>query len=66
MDSQQRDLWAVLFVTFGMATVSLLGRFWSRRLTQIRFWWDDYAALCAYVGVLARFGLRSLGKAALN
>ncbi|KAJ4175541.1 hypothetical protein NW759_017451 [Fusarium solani] len=50
--SKQADLWAAEFVTFAAATIFLVLRLVSRRLTRIRLWWDDYFALMCYTMAL--------------
>ncbi|KAJ4317792.1 hypothetical protein N0V84_007154 [Fusarium piperis] len=50
--SKQPDLWAAEFVTFAAATIFLILRLVSRRLTRIRLWWDDYFALMCYTMAL--------------
>ncbi|KAF4973292.1 hypothetical protein FSARC_367 [Fusarium sarcochroum] len=53
MASRQPDLWAAEFVTFPAATIFLLLRIVSRRITRINFWWDDYFACLCYVTAVA-------------
>ncbi|KAI0018143.1 hypothetical protein F4780DRAFT_781703 [Xylariomycetidae sp. FL0641] len=53
MESQQPTLWAVLVVTFLPATVLIIGRIVSRKITHVALWWDDYLAMAAYVIALA-------------
>ncbi|KAF5020318.1 hypothetical protein F66182_7694 [Fusarium sp. NRRL 66182] len=53
MESRQPDLWAANFVTFPVATLFLLLRIVSRRITRVGFWWDDYFAFCCYVTAVA-------------
>ncbi|KAJ4244795.1 hypothetical protein NW762_014372 [Fusarium torreyae] len=53
MESRQPDLWAAEFVTFPAATIFLLLRIFSRRITRIHFWWDDYFACLAYATAVA-------------
>ncbi|KAM0543433.1 hypothetical protein ACHAPJ_012297 [Fusarium lateritium] len=53
MESRQPDLWAAEFVTFPAATIFLLLRIISRRITRIHFWWDDYFACLCYVMAVA-------------
>ncbi|KAL6352497.1 hypothetical protein LRP88_14264 [Fusarium phalaenopsidis] len=50
--SKQPDLWAAELVTFVAATIFLILRLFSRRLTRIRLWWDDYFALMCYTMAL--------------
>ncbi|KAJ3466248.1 hypothetical protein MRS44_006906 [Fusarium solani] len=50
--SKQPDLWAAELVTFVAATIFLILRLVSRRLTRIRLWWDDYFALMCYTMAL--------------
>ncbi|EXA35411.1 hypothetical protein FOQG_13498 [Fusarium oxysporum f. sp. raphani 54005] len=49
MRSRQPDLWAAEYITFAAATIFLILRIVSRRITRIRFWWDDYFACASYV-----------------
>ncbi|KAG5745917.1 hypothetical protein H9Q72_014489, partial [Fusarium xylarioides] len=49
MRSRQPDLWAAEYITFAAATIFLILRIASRRITRIRFWWDDYFACASYV-----------------
>ncbi|EWG52121.1 hypothetical protein FVEG_10934 [Fusarium verticillioides 7600] len=49
MRSRQPDLWAAEYITFAAATIFLILRIVSRRITGIRFWWDDYFACASYV-----------------
>lgn len=51
MESKQADVWAAEFVTFAAATIFIILRFVSRRLTRVHLWWDDYFAICCYVRV---------------
>ncbi|KAI1022247.1 hypothetical protein LB504_007638 [Fusarium proliferatum] len=48
MRSRQPDLWAAEYITFAAATIFLILRIVSRRITRIRFWWDDYFACASY------------------
>lgn len=50
MESRQTDLWAVVFITFSAATIITAMRLLSRRLKHIPLSWDDYFALCGFVG----------------
>ncbi|KAF7561794.1 hypothetical protein G7046_g2331 [Stylonectria norvegica] len=49
MATKQPNLWAVEFITFAAATIFLVLRLMSRRLTKVDFWWDDYLAICCYI-----------------
>jgi len=48
MESRQKELWVVLFVTFAAATIITVLRLVSRRLKRIPLSWDDYFALCGF------------------
>ncbi|OAQ65724.1 hypothetical protein VFPBJ_11117 [Purpureocillium lilacinum] len=48
MESRQRELWVVLFVTFAAATIITILRLLSRQLKRNPLSWDDYFALCGY------------------
>lgn len=50
MESKQTDIRAVVFITFAAATIFMILRLLSRRLKRIPLSWDDYFALCCYVG----------------
>ncbi|WZH42151.1 hypothetical protein QYS62_003141 [Fusarium acuminatum] len=50
-ESKQVDLWASEFITFSAATIFIALRLLSRRLTRIKFWWDDYFAIGCYDGL---------------
>lgn len=50
MESKQIDIRAVVFITFAAATIVMILRLLSRRLKRIPLSWDDYFALCCYVG----------------
>jgi len=51
MESEQTDIWVVLFVTFTAATIITVLRLLSRRLKRNSLSWDDYFALCGYVRI---------------
>ncbi|KAM5347620.1 hypothetical protein ACJ41O_007444 [Fusarium nematophilum] len=53
MESKQADVWAAEFVTFAAATIFIILRFVSRRLTRVHLWWDDYFAICCYAMAVA-------------
>ncbi|KAH7123046.1 hypothetical protein EDB81DRAFT_913140 [Dactylonectria macrodidyma] len=53
VESKQPDLWAVEFITFVAATIFIILRFASRRLTRVHIWWDDWLALSCYAMALA-------------
>ncbi|KAF5669952.1 L-fucose permease [Fusarium heterosporum] len=48
MLSRQYDLWTAEFITFPAATVFLILRIISRRITKAKFWWDDFFAILSY------------------
>ncbi|RSL66825.1 hypothetical protein CEP53_003200 [Fusarium sp. AF-6] len=48
MQSKQTDLLCAEFITFPAATVFLLLRIVSRRITRVGFWWDDWFAILCY------------------
>ncbi|KAI5921189.1 hypothetical protein F4810DRAFT_379542 [Camillea tinctor] len=49
MESEQPALWAILFVTFIPAAISLFFRLYGRWLTKSKFWWDDWTAIACFV-----------------
>jgi hypothetical protein len=49
MQSRQPDLLCAEFITFPAATVFLLLRVISRKITRVGFWWDDWFAILCYV-----------------
>ncbi|KAF0638651.1 hypothetical protein FPSE5266_04710 [Fusarium pseudograminearum] len=53
MSSLQPNLWAAEYVTFPAATIFLILRLASRRITRIHLWWDDYFAILCYVTAVA-------------
>ncbi|RGP76745.1 l-fucose permease [Fusarium longipes] len=53
MTSLQPDLWIAEFVTFPAATVFLILRLSSRRITGLRLWWDDCFAILCYATAVA-------------
>ncbi|KAG8359204.1 hypothetical protein FVEN_g2947 [Fusarium venenatum] len=53
MSSLQPHLWAAEFVTFPAATIFLILRLSSRRITRVRLWWDDYFAVLCYAVAVA-------------
>ncbi|KAL3601604.1 hypothetical protein FPOAC2_05874 [Fusarium poae] len=53
MSSLQPDLWAAEFVTFPAATIFLILRLSSRRITRVHLWWDDYFAILCYIVAVA-------------
>ncbi|KAF7522649.1 hypothetical protein G7054_g12077 [Neopestalotiopsis clavispora] len=53
METKQPTIWAVLVVTFVLATVCLLFRIFSRFLKKASFWWDDFFAIGAYIVAIA-------------
>ncbi|KAI1343468.1 hypothetical protein F5Y15DRAFT_234463 [Xylariaceae sp. FL0016] len=53
METQQPSLWGVLLGTFIPATICIFLRLLSRRLTRVHLWWDDYAAIAAYLIAVA-------------
>ncbi|KAF5717932.1 L-fucose permease [Fusarium mundagurra] len=53
MRSRQPDLWAAEYITFAGATIFLILRIVSRRITRIQFWWDDYFSCASYVTAVA-------------
>ncbi|KAI6765822.1 hypothetical protein HG530_006892 [Fusarium avenaceum] len=48
MQSRQLDLYAAEFITFPAATIFLILRIVSRRITRAKFWWDDFFAILCY------------------
>ncbi|CAF3505170.1 unnamed protein product, partial [Fusarium graminearum] len=53
MSSLQPNLWVAEYVTFPAATIFLILRLASRRITRIRLWWDDYFAILCYATAVA-------------
>ncbi|CAG7558271.1 unnamed protein product [Fusarium equiseti] len=53
MRSLQPDLWAAEFITFPAATICLILRLSSRRITRVKLWWDDYFAILCYATAVA-------------
>ncbi|KAL6916802.1 hypothetical protein FSHL1_008525 [Fusarium sambucinum] len=53
MSSLQTDLWAAEFITFPAATIFLILRLSSRRITRVRLWWDDFFAILCYAVAVA-------------
>ncbi|KAF5009726.1 hypothetical protein FDECE_4072 [Fusarium decemcellulare] len=51
--SRAPDLWAAEFATFPAATIFILMRIASRKITHVNFWWDDYFAIASYVTAVA-------------
>ncbi|KAI1825864.1 hypothetical protein F4861DRAFT_547033 [Xylaria intraflava] len=51
---------AAVFILIPLATIAVALRFWSRRLTKIPFWLDDYLALAA---LIIHHGLTAVGFA---
>ncbi|KAK7404082.1 hypothetical protein QQX98_010140 [Neonectria punicea] len=49
MQSRQVDMWSAEFITFPVATVFLILRLSSRRITRAGLWWDDYFAIACYM-----------------
>ncbi|KAF4991216.1 hypothetical protein FDECE_14108 [Fusarium decemcellulare] len=47
-ETQQVNLWAAQWITFVPATILIVLRLWSRRLTRNPLWWDDYFSICCY------------------
>ncbi|SPJ74290.1 related to L-fucose permease [Fusarium torulosum] len=48
MQSRQLNLLAAEFITFPAATIFLILRIISRRITRAKFWWDDFFAVLCY------------------
>jgi hypothetical protein len=38
-----------LYITFSLATLSMIGRLVARKITKVALWWDDYLAIAAWV-----------------
>jgi hypothetical protein len=38
-----------LYITFSLATLSMIGRLVARKITKVPLWWDDYLAIAAWV-----------------
>ncbi|KAM5341461.1 hypothetical protein ACJ41O_014492 [Fusarium nematophilum] len=53
MQSRQPDLWSAEFITFPVATVFIILRLISRKITRVGLWWDDYFAICCYTTAVA-------------
>ncbi|KAH7268875.1 hypothetical protein B0J15DRAFT_390398 [Fusarium solani] len=53
MQSRQPDLLCAEFITFPAATVFLLLRVISRKITRVGFWWDDWFAILCYTTAVA-------------
>ncbi|KAI1865804.1 uncharacterized protein JN550_008062 [Neoarthrinium moseri] len=53
MESKQPAIYAVLFITFVLATTCLALRIFSRFLKKTSFWWDDFFAIGCYVIAIA-------------
>jgi hypothetical protein len=47
--NKQNTLWAPQIVTFTLASVAVGLRIASRRLTGVKFGWDDYFIFLSYV-----------------
>lgn len=42
---------SAMIITFSIATLLVVCRLISRRMTNVALWWDDYFAMLAWVGV---------------
>lgn len=51
------ELMVSIFVTFAMATASIVLRIVCRRMINVKLWYDDWLALLSYVSLRLR-GLR--------
>lgn len=55
METKQPTIWAVLIITFALATICLAFRLFSRYLKKLPFWWDDFFAIACYVRAKLNF-----------
>src|SRR5262245_64926370 len=55
--SRQLNAYVCLFITFAAATVTLVLRLVSSRLTKVSLWFDDYLAILAYACAIVWCGL---------
>lgn len=49
--SLEVDCYAVVAVTFAVATLFTVLRFWARHITKVKLWWDDWFAAAAFVSL---------------
>lgn len=47
--TKQTNLWVAEWSSFAAATVFIILRLVSRKLTRVGLWWDDYFAIACYV-----------------
>ncbi|UZP41632.1 hypothetical protein NXS19_009448 [Fusarium pseudograminearum] len=43
------------FITFGVATILIICRLFSRKITHVNLWWDDYFAMTSWVAAALYF-----------
>ncbi|KAF5574100.1 L-fucose permease [Fusarium subglutinans] len=53
VSTKQPNLWAAEWSSFVAATVFIILRLVSRRLTRVGLWWDDYFAIGCYFSAIA-------------
>jgi hypothetical protein len=51
MTGLQANVFAGIGVCWGLATLALIGRVVARRMTKVRWWYEDYYCLSAFVSL---------------
>lgn len=52
MEGSRASFLAAVVLLWTLATAALAGRLVARRLTNSRYWWDDYTAVVAFVSLI--------------
>ena len=48
-EDKQANAYAATFITWGLAITAVVLRFTARRLSRVKYWWDDWLMLIALV-----------------
>lgn len=65
MNANIRHTYQAIFLTFVPATVTLSLRLWGRWTKKVRWWYDDYLAIAAWVSLMPALVLQSLATTLL-